>query len=85
MEDVRLRLVFFRSAFVASPWPAADVRPQVKLPDGVFNLVHGTGAVAGQSIVAHKDVPLISFTGGTVTGAVVNTTAAPLFKKVEMR
>lgn len=62
----------------------AKICHKVGLPKGVFNVVHGTGAVAGNAIVAHPDVPLISFTGGTVTGAMVNTTAAPLFKKVSL-
>ncbi len=62
----------------------AKLCEKVGLPKGVFNVVHGTGAVAGQALVAHKDIPLISFTGGTATGAIVNTTAAPLFKKVSL-
>jgi aminomuconate-semialdehyde/2-hydroxymuconate-6-semialdehyde dehydrogenase len=52
------------------------------LPDGVFNLVHGLGRDAGQAIVAHPAINLISFTGGTATGRIVAATAAPLFKKV---
>ncbi len=54
------------------------------IPPGVINLVHGLGAKAGQAIVAHPDVPLISFTGGTVTGARVAATGAPLFKKLSL-
>jgi len=62
----------------------AEICNEIGLPPGVFNVVHGTGASAGQALVAHKDVPLISFTGGTATGAIVNSTAAPLFKKVSL-
>jgi aminomuconate-semialdehyde/2-hydroxymuconate-6-semialdehyde dehydrogenase len=62
----------------------AEICHKVGLPAGVFNIVHGTGAVAGQALVAHKDVPLISFTGGTATGAIVASVAAPLFKKVSL-
>lgn len=51
---------------------------------GVLNIVHGLGAEAGQALVAHPDVPLISFTGGTSTGKIVAATAAPLFKKVSL-
>lgn len=53
-------------------------------PPGVINIVHGTGPKAGEAIVAHPDVPLISFTGGTVTGARVGATAAPFFKKLSL-
>ena len=54
------------------------------IPEGVINVVHGFGAKAGAAICEHPDVPLISFTGGTVTGAKVAATAAPLFKKLSL-
>lgn len=54
------------------------------LPKGVLNIVHGTGASAGQSIVDHADVGAISFTGGTVTGKKIASTAAPMLKKLSL-
>ena len=54
------------------------------LPNGVLNIVHGLGTKAGQAIVEHPDVKAISFTGGTVTGKKIATTAAPLFKKLSL-
>lgn len=54
------------------------------LPKGVLNIVHGTGAKAGQAIVEHPDVVAISFTGGTVTGKKIAATAAPMFKKLSL-
>jgi 5-carboxymethyl-2-hydroxymuconic-semialdehyde dehydrogenase len=38
------------------------------IPAGVLNIVHGTGAAAGEPLVRHPDVRAISFTGSTVTG-----------------
>jgi len=38
------------------------------IPAGVFNVVQGTGANAGEALVQHPDVRAISFTGGTATG-----------------
>jgi 5-carboxymethyl-2-hydroxymuconic-semialdehyde dehydrogenase len=38
------------------------------IPAGVFNVVQGFGATAGDALVRHKDVRVVSFTGGTVTG-----------------
>lgn len=38
------------------------------IPEGVFNVVQGYGATAGQALVTHNDVRAISFTGGTATG-----------------
>jgi acyl-CoA reductase-like NAD-dependent aldehyde dehydrogenase len=41
---------------------------QEVLPQGVLNLVNGRGPVTGAALVAHPDVDLVSFTGGTETG-----------------
>lgn len=54
------------------------------LPAGVMNIIHGYGAKAGAAICEHPDVPSISFTGGTVTGARVAAAAAPMFKKLSL-
>src|SRR5919199_1954733 len=42
------------------------------LPPGVVNIVTGYGPSAGQPLVEHPDVPVISFTGSTATGRLVN-------------
>ncbi len=62
----------------------AEVFDEAGLPSGVCNIVHGTGAGAGQALCEHPDVPLISFTGGTSTGAHIQHTTAPLFKKLSL-
>jgi aminomuconate-semialdehyde/2-hydroxymuconate-6-semialdehyde dehydrogenase len=54
------------------------------LSPGVLNVVHGRGASAGAAIVAHPAVRTLSFTGGTVTGAEIARTAAPLLKKLTL-
>lgn len=54
------------------------------LPQGVINMVFGTGKQVGEAIVTHEDVPLISFTGGTVTGKQIAIQAAPYFKKLSL-
>ncbi len=54
------------------------------LPAGVLNIVHGYGHKVGAAITAHPDIPLISFTGGTKTGAEIARTAAPMFKKLSL-
>ncbi len=45
----------------ASLW--AGIFEEAGLPQGVFNLVNGLGEDAGDALVKHPDVPLISFTG----------------------
>lgn len=54
------------------------------LPNGVLNIVHGLGPKVGSAISAHPDIPIISFTGGTKTGAEISRIAAPMFKKLSL-
>lgn len=46
------------------------------LPDGVFNVVTGTGAAAGAPLVAHPDIDHVTFTGSVRTGTGVMRAAA---------
>lgn len=62
----------------------AELSLEAGLPAGVMNIVHGYGAKAGAAITEHPDIRLISFTGGTVTGAKVAAVAAPMFKKLSL-
>ena len=57
---------------------------QAGLPKGVLNIVHGYGHKVGAAITAHPNIPLISFTGGTKTGAEIARIAAPMFKKISL-
>jgi len=41
------------------------------IPKGVVNLVNGLGEDVGPTLVGHKDVRLISFTGSTATGRII--------------
>lgn len=54
------------------------------LPDGVLNIVHGTGPGCGAAIVAHPGIKAISFTGSTRAGREIAATAGPMFKKVSL-
>jgi 5-carboxymethyl-2-hydroxymuconic-semialdehyde dehydrogenase len=54
-----------------SPLTAArlgELALEAGIPPGVFNVVHGTGKEAGETLCRHRDVRAISFTGSTVTG-----------------
>ena len=57
---------------------------EIGFPKGVVNIVHGYGPEVGQAIVEHPDIKAISFTGGTMTGRIVASTAAPMFKKLSL-
>jgi len=61
-----------------------EVCVEAGLPNGVLNVVHGTGPNVGAAITAHPKIGTISFTGGTVTGKKVAEACAPLFKKVSL-
>jgi aminomuconate-semialdehyde/2-hydroxymuconate-6-semialdehyde dehydrogenase len=61
-----------------------EICAEAGLPNGVLNIVQGTGPNVGAAITAHPKVGTISFTGGTVTGRKVAETCAPLFKKVSL-
>ncbi|MBA3947227.1 MAG: aldehyde dehydrogenase family protein [Herpetosiphonaceae bacterium] len=54
------------------------------LPPGVVNIVTGYGPSAGQPLVEHLDVNIISFTGSTATGRRVTELAAPTMKRVSL-
>jgi 5-carboxymethyl-2-hydroxymuconic-semialdehyde dehydrogenase len=66
----------------ASLW--AEIFRSAGLPDGVFNLVNGLGEEAGDALVKHPDVPLISFTGESTTGQLIFANAAPHLKGLSM-
>lgn len=61
-----------------------QILKEADLPPGVINIVFGLGAEAGEALVKHPQVPIVSFTGGTSTGKHLNATAAPLLKKVSL-
>ncbi|WP_018685159.1 aldehyde dehydrogenase family protein [Actinokineospora enzanensis] len=54
------------------------------VPDGVVNLVHGTGPVVGEAIAAHPRVDMVSFTGSTAAGRRVSAVAAATVKRVAL-
>jgi betaine-aldehyde dehydrogenase len=54
------------------------------VPAGVVNLVLGSGAVAGATLVESEDVDLVSFTGGLDTGRTIMRSAATTVKKVAL-
>ena len=66
----------------ASLW--AEIFRDAGVPDGVFNLVNGLGEEAGDALVKHPDVPLISFTGETTTGQTIYRNCATHLKGMSM-
>ena len=54
------------------------------LPDGVINVITGFGQSAGEPIVKHPDVPVVTFTGSVATGKKIAKFAAENLKKVSL-
>jgi aminomuconate-semialdehyde/2-hydroxymuconate-6-semialdehyde dehydrogenase len=61
-----------------------EICNEAELPNGVLNVINGTGPNVGAAITAHPKINTISFTGGTATGKKVAEACAPLFKKVSL-
>jgi acyl-CoA reductase-like NAD-dependent aldehyde dehydrogenase len=61
-----------------------ELLAEAGLPPGVVNVVHGYGEEAGEALVAHPDVPVITFTGSRETGVRVTKAAADRLKHVHL-
>ena len=54
------------------------------IPKGVVNMVTGDGDEVGTPLTTHTAVRVVSFTGSTHVGRIVNQASAPGFKKVHL-
>ncbi len=59
------------------------VLEEAGIPPGVVNMVTG-GPAVGELLTTHPDISVVSFTGSTAVGRLVNQNAAPSFKKVHL-
>src|SRR5438067_2316672 len=59
-----------------------ELLQEAGVPDGVVNIVQGYGEEAGDALVRHPDVPVITFTGSRETGIAVTKAAADRLKHV---
>jgi len=62
----------------------AQIADEAGLPPGVYNVVSGDGPRAGEPLVSHPDVDMISFTGSTRAGRRVAELAAQTVKRVAL-
>jgi aldehyde dehydrogenase (NAD+) len=61
-----------------------EILEEVGLPPGVANLITGYGPEAGQPLVTHPDVDMISFTGSQTVGRQIATSAGAQLKHVSL-
>ena len=60
------------------------VLEEAGIPKGVVNMVTGDGDEVGTPLTSSEVVRVVSFTGSTKVGRIVNQAAAPTFKKVHL-
>jgi betaine-aldehyde dehydrogenase len=62
----------------------AEAATEAGLPDGVLNVISGTGPVAGEALITHPDVDMVSFTGSSGVGRRVMELASAGPKRVHL-
>ncbi|RUM08030.1 aldehyde dehydrogenase family protein [Rhizobium chutanense] len=62
----------------------AAVADEAGLPAGVLNILTGSGSVAGQAIIDHKQVDKLAFTGSGPVGSKIMAAAARDIKRVSL-
>ncbi|MCX5416958.1 gamma-aminobutyraldehyde dehydrogenase [Streptomyces sp. NBC_00059] len=62
----------------------AQAATEAGIPDGVVNIVSGAGRDAGEHLVGHPDVAMISFTGSTAVGRRVAALATGSVKRLHL-
>jgi len=65
-------------------WALAEILSRAGLPAGVFNLVMGSGAIAGDALVRSPDIAALSFTGSVATGTAIAQRVAPRLLKLQL-
>jgi aldehyde dehydrogenase (NAD+) len=68
----------------ATAWIFGRLAKQAGVPDGVLTILQGYGAEAGQALVDHAGIDIISFTGSTRVGRQIMATAGPRLTRVSL-
>jgi len=68
----------------ASAHALTEILVRAGVPKGVFNLVMGRGPVVGQTMIDHKNVDAVSFTGSVATGRRVAMACAGSMRKFQI-
>lgn len=68
---------------VAGGMALAQLLADAGLPEGLLHVLPG-GRELGEQLVAHPEVPCLSFTGSTGAGRAIAAVAAPMFKKLHL-
>ena len=69
-----------------SAWALADILQRAGLPEGVLNLVMGSGSQVGGVLCSHPQVDAVSFTGSVPTGRRIaaDCVSGPVMKRMQL-
>ncbi len=65
-------------------WLFGQIAKQAGLPDGILNIIQGLGPEAGQPLVEHPDVGVVSFTGSASVGRILGKIAGQRLAKISL-
>ncbi|CEF68719.1 Aldehyde dehydrogenase family 8 member A1 [Strongyloides ratti] len=68
----------------ATAWLLCHTFIDAGFPSGVVNMIFGDGVNAGEALIRHPKIPIISFTGSTKIGKHINEVVAPMLKKISL-
>lgn len=68
----------------ATAWIFGKLAAEAGLPPGVLNIVQGLGQEAGEPLVDHPDVGVVSFTGSTRVGKIIQQRAGARLARISL-
>ena len=68
----------------ATAWIFGEISHQVGVPKGVLNIIQGYGPEAGEPIIENEDIGVISFTGSTKVGRLIQEKTSNRFVKLSL-
>ncbi|RVC61839.1 aldehyde dehydrogenase family protein, partial [Mesorhizobium sp. M00.F.Ca.ET.038.03.1.1] len=68
----------------ASAWALTEIISRQAIPEGLFNLVMGSGSTIGRELAANADIQGLSFTGSGAVGSGIAALAAARFVKLQL-
>jgi acyl-CoA reductase-like NAD-dependent aldehyde dehydrogenase len=68
----------------ATAWIIGQIAQEIGIPAGVLNIIQGYGEEAGAPLVGHPDVGVISFTGSTEVGRLIQRSAGERFARISL-
>jgi len=68
----------------ATAWIIGQITQEIGIPAGVLNIIQGYGEEAGAPLVEHPEVGVLSFTGSTEVGRIIQRSAGERFARISL-